>query len=176
MDKRSMLEIACAFHGHTCGGLLIGVSAVHYAMELLGIERSSQDEEIVCVAENDSCSIDAIQSVLGCSSGKGNLIFRMRGKQAFSFFNRKTGKSFRIVLKDLEFGSPEEKMNFMLNSPGEDIFEVDRVPFDLPPKANIYRSQKCCLCGELTAEPWLRVRDGKEICLDCLQTKDPSVS
>lgn len=176
MDKKSMLEKACEFHGHICGGLLIGVSAVHYAMELLGIESPSQDEEIVCVAENDSCSIDAIQSVLGCSSGKGNLFFRMRGKQAFSFFNRKTGKSFRIVLKDLEFGSPEEKKDFMLNAHGEDIFEVKEVYLDLPPKANIYRSQKCSQCGELTAEPWLRVRDGKEICLDCLQMKDPAVS
>jgi formylmethanofuran dehydrogenase subunit E len=175
MDKKSMLEKACAFHGHTCGGLLIGVSAVHYAMKLLGIERPSQDEEIVCVAENDSCSVDAIQALLGCSSGKGNLIFRMRGKQAFSFFNRKTGKSFRMVLKDMEFGSPEEKRDFMLNAPGEDIFEVNEVPFELPPKANIYRSQKCFQCGELTAEPWLRVRDGNEICLDCLQIKDPAV-
>ncbi len=29
-----MLEKATHFHGHTCGGLLIGVSAAHYAMEL----------------------------------------------------------------------------------------------------------------------------------------------
>jgi len=60
-----MLEKAAHFHGHTCGGLLIGVSAAHYAMELLGTERSSQDEEIVCVAENDSCSVDGIHPFWG---------------------------------------------------------------------------------------------------------------
>lgn len=109
MDKRSMLEKAALLHGHICGGLLIGVSAVHYAMELMGTEISSEDEEIVCVAENDSCSVDAVQSILGCSIGKGNLIFRMRGKQAFSFFNRQTGKNFRLVLKELIFSSPDEK-------------------------------------------------------------------
>ncbi|HAJ94046.1 MAG TPA: formylmethanofuran dehydrogenase [Synergistaceae bacterium] len=175
MDKKSMLEKASAFHGHTCGGLLIGVSAAHYAMELLGTERSSQDEEIVCVAENDSCSVDGIQSIMGCSAGKGNLIFRMRGKQAFSFFNRQTGKSFRLVLKDLIFSTPEEKRDFMLTAPGEDIFEVKETPFDLPPKAKIFKSQNCSICGELTAEPWLRVQCGKEICIDCLQKNDPPV-
>ena len=172
MDKKIMLEKAALFHGHTCGGLLIGVSAAHYAMELLETEGSSQDEEIVCVAENDSCSVDAIQSILGCSAGKGNLIFRMRGKQAFSFFNRQTGKSFRLVLKDLAFSTPEEKMDFMMNTGGEDIFDVEEVPFDLPPKAKIYKSKRCALCGELTAEPWLRVQCGKEVCIDCFQKTD----
>ena len=31
--------------------------------------------------------------------GKGNLLCRMRGKSAYSFFNRKTGQSVRLVLK-----------------------------------------------------------------------------
>lgn len=174
MDKRSMLEKASLFHGHTCGGLLIGVSAAHYAMELMGTQESSRDEEIVCVAENDSCSVDAIQSILGCSVGKGNLIFRMRGKQAFSFFNRHTRKCFRLVLKELTFGTPDQKMDFMLNAPDEDIFDVKEVSFALPPKAKIYLSQKCPVCGELTAEPWLKVREGQDICLDCLQKDDHS--
>ena len=176
MDKRSMLEKAALFHGHICGGLLIGVSAVHYAMELMGTEISSEDEEIVCVAENDSCSVDAVQSILGCSIGKGNLIFRMRGKQAFSFFNRQTGKNFRLVLKELIFSSPDEKREFMLSAPGEDIFDVKEVSFELPARAKIYRSQKCPLCCEITAEPWLRVKDGMEICIDCLHMDDPTLT
>ena len=40
-------------------------------------------------AENDACSVDAIQVVLGCSVGKGNLLFHMRGKQAYSFYERR---------------------------------------------------------------------------------------
>jgi formylmethanofuran dehydrogenase subunit E len=67
-------------------------------MELLDLEFS-EDEEVVCIVENDSCSVDAIQSVLGCTVGKGNLLFHMRGKQAFSFYNRNTGKSVRLVQK-----------------------------------------------------------------------------
>ena len=87
-----------AFHGHECGGLTIGYKASLYAIELLNLEFSA-DEQVVCIAENDACGIDGIQVMLGCSIGKGNLLFRMRGKQAFSFYNRKTGKSIRLVLK-----------------------------------------------------------------------------
>ena len=87
-----------AFHGHECGGLTIGWKASLYAIKLLELEFS-EDEQVVCIAENDACGVDAIQVMLGCSIGKGNLLFHMRGKQAFSFYNRKNGKSVRLVLK-----------------------------------------------------------------------------
>ena len=92
------------FHGHECGGLTIGYKAALYAMELLDIKMGkdccvSRDEQLVCISENDACGVDAIQVILGCSVGKGNLLFHMCGKQAFSFYNRDTGKSVRLVLK-----------------------------------------------------------------------------
>ena len=167
MDRRSLLEKAVSFHGHICGGLMIGFQAAIYAMELLDISEASKDEEIVCVTENDSCGIDAIRAILGCSAGKGNLIFRLRGKQAYSFFNRKNGRHVRLVLKDIKFSSPEEKKDFMFKSDGSDIFDLKEPPFDLPETASIFKSCKCSQCGEVTAEPWLRLMDGKALCLDC---------
>ena len=71
------------FHGHRCGGLRIGYRAAQYAMELLNI-GFSDNEQAVCTSENDACGVDAIQVMLGCSIGKGNLLFHMTGKQAFS--------------------------------------------------------------------------------------------
>ena len=47
-----------------------------YASRLLGLEYSA-DEQVVCIAENDACSVDAIQVMLGCSIGKGDLIGSM---------------------------------------------------------------------------------------------------
>ena len=82
------------FHGHHCGGLRIGYAAAMYAMELLNI-RFSDNEQVVCISENDACGVDAIQVMLGCSIGKGNLLFHMTGKQAFSFYHRETGQSVR---------------------------------------------------------------------------------
>lgn len=97
-SEKKLWEKAAAFHGHVCPGLTIGYRAALYAMDLLEL-TFSDDEQVVCIAENDACGVDAIQAILGCSIGKGNLLFHMRGKQAFSFYNRKTGKSVRLVLK-----------------------------------------------------------------------------
>ena len=108
MDKELLYKKCVDFHGHSCGGLLLGFRAALCAMERFTITEPSPDEEIVCVAENDACGIDAVQALLGCTAGKGNLILRLHGKQAFTFFDRKSGDSFRIVLKEKEFASKEE--------------------------------------------------------------------
>ena len=47
-----------AFHGHECGGLTIGYKASLYAIALLNLEFSA-DEQVVCISENDACGVDA---------------------------------------------------------------------------------------------------------------------
>jgi formylmethanofuran dehydrogenase subunit E len=51
--------------------------------------------------ENNSCSVDAIQEILGCTFGKGNLIYKDRGKQVFTIYSRGNGKgnALRIYFK-----------------------------------------------------------------------------
>lgn len=90
MDKKELWEKCVAFHGHECGGLTIGYKAALYAADLLELTFSS-DEEVVCISENDACGVDAIQVILGCSIGKGNLLFHMTGKQAFSSITGRQG-------------------------------------------------------------------------------------
>ncbi len=171
MDTELLYQKCASFHGHSCGGLLIGFRAALCAMERLGITQPSPDEELVCTAENDACGIDAIQALLGCTAGKGNLILRLRGKQAFTFFDRKSGRSFRLVLKEKEFSSKEEKQKFMREASAEEIFKIEEARFALPREARIYRSQPCARCGERTAEPWLRVKEEKLLCLDCAEAE-----
>ena len=62
-EKKALWEQCVEFHGHVCGGLTIGYKASLYAMELLRL-NFSQDEEVVCIAENDACGVDAVQVVL----------------------------------------------------------------------------------------------------------------
>ncbi|NLT96333.1 MAG: formylmethanofuran dehydrogenase [Clostridia bacterium] len=167
MENESQLWEKCInFHGHSCGGLAIGFKAAQLAKNLLKISFS-EDEDIVCVTENDACGVDAVQVVLGCSVGKGNLIFRNRGKQAFSFFNRKTGEAVRLVLKDLPEIEREKKKEYILQSNGSDIFEIKKPSYPLPEKARIFSSVVCEECGEKAAEPMIRLKDGKKVCLDC---------
>lgn len=167
MDIHLQFEKSAEFHGHKCPGLAIGVRAAVEAQKLLGIDRSG-DEEIVCVTENDACGVDGIQVLLGCSAGKGNLIFRIRGKQAFSFFNRTSGEAVRLVLKNLpKMENREAKQNYILEAPLDEIFEIKKPGYPLPEEARLFPSIACELCGESTAEPYIRLENGKKVCLDC---------
>ena len=164
-------ERCAAFHGHVCGGLAIGYQASLCARELLGV-GFSEDEEIVCVAETDACGVDAIQVMLGCSVGKGNLLFHIRGKQAFSFHDRKSGRSVRLVLKDKPAGlKKESSLDYYLSQEPQALFEVKEAR-PLPEEARIFRSYRCACCGEMTGENWLRIVDGEYRCLDCITPYD----
>ena len=161
-----------AFHGHECGGLTIGYKASLYAIELLNLEFSA-DEQVVCIAENDACGVDGIQVMLGCSIGKGNLLFHMRGKQAFSFYNRKTGTSVRLVLKPRPEGMTKaESFAYYQSCEPKDMFDVKDATIRLPEKARLFDSYICDCCGERTASNWIRLAGGRKLCLDCYEGYD----
>ena len=161
-----------AFHGHECGGLTIGYKASLYAIKLLNLTFSG-DEEVVCVSENDACGVDALQVMLGCSVGKGNLLFHMRGKSAYSIYNRKTGKSVRLVLKPRPEGITREKsFAYYQSCSPEEMFEVKETTIRLPEKARLFDSYSCECCGEETGANWIRLAGGKKLCLDCYEEYD----
>ncbi|HHV65015.1 MAG TPA: formylmethanofuran dehydrogenase [Peptococcaceae bacterium] len=162
-------ERAVEFHGHSCPGLAIGFRAAKVAQEKMGLTFSA-NEEFVCVTENDACGVDAIQLLTGCSIGKGNLIYRGTGKMAYSFFNRKTGESLRIVVKlQTKEMSREERQEYILNAPAEEIFNFRKPAFSLPEEARIFQSVTCESCGESAPENKIRLQDGKKVCLDCFK-------
>lgn len=180
-ENKELWKKAVAFHGHECGGLTIGYKASLYAMELLDIGISedgnasciSEDEKIVCISENDACGVDAIQALLGCSIGKGNLLFHMRGKQAFSFYNRNTGKSVRLVLKDQPSGMTKaESFRYYQSCEPAQMFDVKPTTIQLPEKARLFDSYVCDCCGEKTGSNWIRLAGGKKLCLDCYESYD----
>ena len=160
-----------AFHGHECGGLTIGYKAALYAIDLLKLEFS-QDEQVVCIAENDACGIDAIQVMLGCSVGKGNLLFHVRGKSAYSFYNRKTGGSVRLVLKPRPGMTREESFAYYQACTPEEMFDVKEATLTVPEKARLFASHVCDYCGEITGANWIRLSGEQKLCLDCYQSYD----
>ena len=167
MNERELWEKCVAFHGHQCGGLTIGYKAALYAIELLDL-HFSDDEQVVCITESDACGVDAIQVILGCSVGKGNLLFHLRGKQAFSFYNRTTGRSVRLVLKDRPQGmSRQESFAYYQSLAPQDMFTVKETTITLPESARLFQSIKCENCGETTAENMIRLENGRKLCLDC---------
>lgn len=195
IDRTSELQNVVNFHGHICPGLIIGYRAAKLAAKQLGLDRDI-DEEVVAVVENDACGVDAVQVLLGCSIGKGNLVFRDLGKQAFTVFRRKDGKGVRLVFKGqigsndsagialrkkvmTGQGNSEENAVFeaqkqkriqeMLAASDEELFDVKVPTFPIPERARIFDSYVCDSCGETTMEPRLRLVDGKKFCMDCAQ-------
>ena len=161
-----------AFHGHECGGLTIGYKASLLAIELLQLEFSN-DEQVVCIAENDACGLDAIQVMLGCSLGKGNMLFHMRGKSAYSFYNRKSGKAVRLVLKPTPAGmTREQSFAYLQAAEPRELFEVKPATIPLPEKARLFTSYVCDCCGEVTGANWIRLAGDKKLCLDCYKSYD----
>ena len=168
MENQQLWEKCVAFHGHECGGLAIGFQAALYAAELLGL-TFSQDEEVVCLSENDACGIDAIQVILGCTAGKGNLLLRVNGKQAWSFYSRNTGRSLRLVLKPRPQGKDRHEMFlYYRDTPAKELFLVKDAPQPMPRRAKICGSRLCDGCGEETGTDWLTLREGRYLCPACL--------
>ena len=186
---------AVAFHGHSCPGLALGYRAAQYAIDALKAGRSN-DEELVCIVENDACGVDAIQVVAGCSAGKGNLIFRDLGKHAYTFIDRRYNRAIRLVQRPepvveridphaaalrqkVMGGTPtnEEVKEFhdrqaaviekILAMPVEDLYLINEIKPEVPEKARIFRSVQCAECGEMVAEHRARVKDGKYVCIPC---------
>ena len=168
----TLWEKCVDFHGHHCGGLRIGYAAAEYAMKLLSI-GFYDNEDVVCISENDACGVDAIQVMLGCSIGKGNLLFPMTGKQAFSIYHRPTGRSVRLVLRPKPLNmTPEESRGYYFDRTCEELFATMPTRLALPTPAKIFDSYNCECCGEKTGANWIRIVGGKKLCLDCYEGYD----
>jgi formylmethanofuran dehydrogenase subunit E len=178
-DLPAELVSCIAFHGHLCPGLIIGYKAALAALPRLSKGRA-RDEELVCITMTDSCAIDAIQLLTGCTAGKGNLIFRDFGKMVFLFLRRGRGskaRGVRIAMRPKILRKPpgtatladrEAAAAALLAVPPEKLFTIRAVTdYSIPGRARIFPSQPCAACGELTMEPRLRVKDGKMLCAEC---------
>lgn len=184
---------AIDFHGHLCPGLTIGYRAGRIAMERLGVERGS-DEQLVGIVETDACGVDAFQYLTGCTLGKGNLVFRDYGKQAFTLARRSNGEAVRVAMRPggLELdeqherlrrsvvsgqASGEEQARFweqharlalrLLEVPAEEFGTVSELTIEIPAPARHFDSVICAACGESVMEPRARVRDGSFCCIPC---------
>jgi len=188
----------CArFHGHVCPGLAIGYAAVKAGSRLLEL-HSAEDEEIVAFVENDSCAVDAVQVLLGCTFGKGNLIFRDWGKQVFTFLDRAAGRAARVSLKgrlphsnerhalkkkiDAGEATDAEKQLWdklrkqavveLISVDPDKYFEIREIQMEMPPHAQIVATRPCDICREATIIGRLVERERSLICRECAQESD----
>ncbi len=196
MDSDQVRQ-AIDFHGHWCPGLAIGVRAAEWALQEMG---KAPDEEIVAVVETDMCGVDAVQALVGCTFGKGNLVHKDYGKNAFTFYRRRDGKSARIVFNPavygearLELGRLQRKQLEQGLSPDEEklcketraaaskrvmeadlaaLFEVKPAVEPVPQKARILASLICDACKEAVMETRTRRMHEQTLCIPCFEARE----
>lgn len=192
------LEQCVAFHGHLCPGLVYGYIVAKESIKLLDIKRSI-DEEIVAVCENDSCAVDGLQVMIGTTAGKGNLIIKDYGKNAYTVVNRSQEKAFRFsritsynysgkntdefnkLEKAVSEGTANEQQRHrqkylkavdLFSKPFNEVFYTKEVDFSMPPYASLAPSVACAICGEMTMQTkMVEGKDGRLICITCSDTK-----
>ncbi|MEA1906207.1 MAG: FmdE family protein [Euryarchaeota archaeon] len=194
IDTESMLKTAIKFHGHQCPGLAMGIRVSEVVLRELG--KPARDEEMVAIVENNSCGVDAIQVLTGCTFAKGNLIFKDFGKFVYTFTNRENQRSLRVSVKnkavitdphhlDLfskvvekratqdeidEFRQLHiEKSDAILNLPEADLLTTEVVTQEPLPMAHIHESIECARCGEPTMETRIRLLGGAPHCIPCFE-------
>lgn len=182
------------FHGHSCPGLALGCRVSLRALR--EFKGRSEDEELVAIVENNSCAVDAVQVMTGCTFGKGNLIFRDYGKQVYTFIQRPSGKSVRISVHWQKPAESEEekaiweryakgdhsrkvtqfvhdrkaaKVRHILEADEAELMKVTKGRQELPEEARIYPSIQCDECNEKVMETRARVRSGKILCIPCFE-------
>lgn len=185
------------FHRHLCLDIAIGYRAAKTLMRQMGDQMKNM-KELVALVGNETCALDAIQEVTGCTFGKRNLYLTHVGKPVYILQNTKTGKGVRAYctywdtfdhheLRKLrkEASSPEatpeqkeafqkltdDKIAEILSAPESALFSVTDVTLPAPPKSGKYDAEACGRCGEQTNIALLAEKEGKKLCKECFESK-----
>lgn len=195
MDERAILQDALAFHGHRCWASAAGVRIGLAGLRALGVSRSGGKSlhAIVEIGEDHGamCFADGIQYTTGCTFGKGNIEKSGEGKLAVTLLDGATRRAVRVSYKPTL--QPQIKASAFMRKrtagvsadqiPDEEQWELVNLVWDAPEDAvmtigpvervewqeteETIRFAACPKCGELVAEPYLRLVDGEPRCIAC---------
>ncbi len=152
------------------------------------------DEDLVAVVENNSCAVDAIQAMAGCTFGKGNLVFLDHGKQVYTFFRRRDAEGLRVVVN---WKGPEEteaekamwqrfydgdrspevtevvnrckkaRTEAILQAAEEELLSFSAPQVELPAAARIFDTVVCSRCGEKVMAARVVGKGTRAMCIPC---------
>jgi formylmethanofuran dehydrogenase subunit E len=157
------------FHGHLCPGLALGIRAAQVALREIG--PHAEDEEVVAIVETDMCAVDAIQYLVGCTFGKGNLVHKDYGKNAFTFVRRSDGKAIRVMTRSRAWDIADRaaRAQAILDAPEGEILIVRETAVRVPAEARVHPSLRCEECAEDVMETRIRRIKGRQLCIPCFE-------
>lgn len=193
MTRSENYAAVVAFHGHECPGAAVGLRMAEVALERYG--RHATGNELIAVAETDTCAVDAVQVLTGCTAGKRNLRHEDNGKNAFSFWRQGAAEGVRLVarpgsdaFRDEETWSLADKVSGgeatgderesfarrqrarierILQAPAADLFTVTTLAIAAPAPEQVRRAEPCAKCGEPTSVLTLHDHRGEMLCPAC---------
>jgi formylmethanofuran dehydrogenase subunit E len=187
-------EWAFDFHGHLCPFMPIGYRMGKLAMNFLNVEREKDHGFFVFPELGEghpqTCMMDGIQVATGATYGKVLMEKTFYGKLAATFYHPKKG-AVRYSLKPEfidEMGKFEffayrkrgvepseippsvvaEVTNWVYEQPDDYLFKIEARPdFTFTPPKHSFNKAICSVCGEYVFERYLRLKDGKPVCIPC---------
>jgi len=193
-EKNIPPDWAFEFHGHRCPFLPIGYRMGGLAMGYLSVEREKDHGFFVFpeIGEGhpQTCMVDGIQAATGATYGKVLVEKTFYGKLAATFYHPQKG-AVRYSLKpefmddmgNFEFfvyrkkgvepsqiplPVVEEVINWVYGQSDDFMFKVEPKPdFKFSPVKGSFNKAKCSICGEYVFDRYLRMKDGKPVCIPC---------
>lgn len=156
------LERAVAFHGHLCGGQVIGTRMSRLALTYFHIDDPDTYRDLIAFVECDRCLADAVISVANCHLGRRRLKWYDYGIMSASFYDIASDRAIRISQRPDAPRCPhgEDLRAFFAKLSDDELFYVHEIElpdlgeFDLPGKPR--KTEICAACGE-------RIHDGRGI-------------
>ena len=165
------LERAVAYHGHLCGGQILGTRISRIALDYFDIEKPEGYRDLIAFVEADRCVADAVSSITCCHIGRRRLKFHDLGKMAASFYDMGSDKAIRIAsmsaVRPADADDPVEFYNRFSDGELFSIWEVkvNLDEYDLPGRPK--KSVRCALCGEKVMDNRDVEVEGQTLCKVC---------
>ena len=185
---------AFEFHGHRCPFMPIGYRMGRLAMEYLKVEREKDHGFFVFpeIGEGhpQACMADGMQAATGATYGKVLMAKTFYGKLAATFFHpQKSAVRYSLRPEFVDaFGKFEffayrkkgvepsqipqkladEVINWVYEQSDDSMFKIEPRPdFKFVPVKGSFNKDKCSICSEYVFERYLRMKDGKPVCIPC---------
>lgn len=196
INPKDFYENGLALHGHKCPAMPMGLRIGAAAMNKLGVGPAPDGQLIALLEIGEhhcaTCFADGVQIITGCTFGKGNIKKLNYGKWGVTLIDRKSSRACRVTptaeammanKKTTFFSEYREKgipasqvpaehvepiIERIMNTPDENLLVMGEVfDYEWQEPVHSFSGFVCDECGEMTAEAYGRVFEGKKVCIPC---------
>ena len=182
------------FHGHHCLVMPMGYRMGLIGLRELGMEKVKDHGAFalpeIGVGHPQTCVADGIQAATGCTYGKMMMESTNFGKIAYTLYEPSKGAvrvaaraeflgelrkfaffDFRmkgVKPSEIPLDVTQPAIEFVLSVPEEKAFKIEKLGnFGFSRAKGSFVKDVCDNCGEVVFERYLRIKDGRTLCLPC---------